>query len=89
MSHEAVGAPGTPRRYLHSLWLLSARDLKVRYATSFLGYLWSVLDIGRRVLIRGLPFQLYSKQRLLSRKMTTGGTSKVIFVGFYIFVGTW
>lgn len=44
MSHEAVGAPGTPRRYLHSLWLLSARDLKVRYATSFLGYLWSVLD---------------------------------------------
>jgi ABC-2 type transport system permease protein len=26
------------------LWLLSARDLKVRYATSALGYLWSVLD---------------------------------------------
>ncbi|MGL3149849.1 ABC transporter permease [Microbacterium sp. A82] len=44
MSHAAVGAPGTPRRYLHSLWLLSGRDLKVRYATSFLGYLWSVLD---------------------------------------------
>ncbi|MDP3951880.1 ABC transporter permease [Microbacterium sp.] len=44
MSHAAVGAPGTPRRYLHSLWLLSARDLKVRYATSWLGYLWSVLD---------------------------------------------
>jgi ABC-2 type transport system permease protein len=39
-----VGAPGSPRRYLHSLWLLSARDLKVRYATSALGYLWSVLD---------------------------------------------
>ena len=44
MSHAAVGAPGTPRRYLHSLWLLSARDLKVRYSTSLLGYLWSVLD---------------------------------------------
>ncbi len=44
MSHAAVGAPGTPRRYLHSLWLLSARDLKVRYATSLLGYLWSILD---------------------------------------------
>lgn len=44
MSHQAVGAPGTPRRYLHSLWLLSSRDLKVRYSTSFLGYLWSVLD---------------------------------------------
>lgn len=35
---------GSPRRYLHSLWLLSARDLRVRYATSWLGYLWSVLD---------------------------------------------
>jgi len=39
-----VGAPGSARRYLHSLWLLSARDLKVRYSTSALGYLWSVLD---------------------------------------------
>lgn len=44
MSGSTVGAPGTPRRYLHSLWLLSARDLRVRYATSMLGYLWSVLD---------------------------------------------
>jgi ABC-2 type transport system permease protein len=44
MSTATVGAPGTPRRYLHSLWLLSARDLRVRYATSVLGYLWSVLD---------------------------------------------
>ena len=44
MSRTTVGAPGTPQRYAHSLWLLSARDLKVRYATSALGYLWSVLD---------------------------------------------
>ncbi|MGW9112787.1 ABC transporter permease [Microbacterium sp. NPDC055683] len=44
MSSSTTGAPGSPRRYLHSLWLLSARDLKVRYATSWLGYLWSVLD---------------------------------------------
>lgn len=27
-----------------SLWLLTLRDLKVRYSTSMLGYLWSVLD---------------------------------------------
>ncbi|MDF2916134.1 MAG: hypothetical protein K0S70_351, partial [Microbacterium sp.] len=27
MSPAVVGAPGSPRRYLHSLWLLSARDL--------------------------------------------------------------
>jgi ABC-2 type transport system permease protein len=39
-----AGAPASARRYLHSLWLLSARDLRVRYATSALGYLWSVLD---------------------------------------------
>lgn len=44
MTTAAVGAPGSPRRYVHSLWLLSARDLRVRYATSALGYLWSVLD---------------------------------------------
>ena len=44
MTFAAVGVPGSPRRYLHSLWLLSSRDLRVRYATSALGYLWSVLD---------------------------------------------
>lgn len=44
MNPAVVGAPGTPRRYVHALWLLSARDLRVRYATSALGYLWSVLD---------------------------------------------
>ena len=44
VSTAAVGAPGSARRYLHSLWLLSARDLKVRYSTSALGYLWSILD---------------------------------------------
>ncbi|MDF2916064.1 MAG: sugar transporter [Microbacterium sp.] len=44
MSPAVVGAPGSPRRYFHSLWLLSARDLRVRYSTSALGYLWSILD---------------------------------------------
>jgi len=31
-------------RYRQSLWLLTRRDLRVRYSTSFLGYLWSILD---------------------------------------------
>lgn len=44
MPATSVGPQGSPRRYFHSLWLLSARDLKVRYATNWLGYLWSVLD---------------------------------------------
>ena len=40
---------GAPRRsnasrYRHALWLLTTRDLKVRYSTSALGYLWSILD---------------------------------------------
>jgi ABC-2 type transport system permease protein len=30
--------------YRHSLWLLAQRDLKVRYSTSVLGYVWSILD---------------------------------------------
>jgi len=42
--------PAAPRRwspvtrYRRSLWLLTTRDLKVRYSTSALGYLWSILD---------------------------------------------
>lgn len=52
MSAVSVGSAGdthpfqrTPWiRYRHSLWLLTMRDLKVRYSTSVLGYLWSVLD---------------------------------------------
>ncbi|MCU1438285.1 MAG: sugar transporter [Naasia sp.] len=32
------------RRYRQVLWLLTARDLRVRYSTSALGYLWSILD---------------------------------------------
>ncbi len=31
-------------RYRHSLWLLTIRDLRVRYSTSLLGYFWSILD---------------------------------------------
>jgi ABC-2 type transport system permease protein len=42
-------APGRPTwtpsaRYRHQLWLLTERDLRVRYSTSVLGYLWSILD---------------------------------------------
>ena len=31
-------------RYRTSLWLLTQRDLRVRYSTSLLGYFWSILD---------------------------------------------
>ncbi|WP_083263729.1 ABC transporter permease [Curtobacterium sp. ER1/6] len=32
------------RRYSQALWLLTVRDLRVRYSTSALGYFWSILD---------------------------------------------
>jgi ABC-2 type transport system permease protein len=32
------------QRYRHALWLLASRDLKKRYSTSALGYIWSILD---------------------------------------------
>jgi len=32
------------RRYRQILWLLTSRDLRVRYSTSVLGYVWSILD---------------------------------------------
>jgi ABC-2 type transport system permease protein len=45
---NAVVAPRRERsasqRYRHSLWLLTKRDLQVRYTTSALGYVWSILD---------------------------------------------
>ena len=37
-------AQSAVEKYRHSLWLLTKRDLKVRYSTSFLGYFWSILD---------------------------------------------
>lgn len=46
VTNNALGRPAwSPvARYRHSLWLLTLRDLKVRYTTSFLGYFWSIVD---------------------------------------------
>ena len=42
---EASREQRTPfARYRHSLWLLTKRDLQVRYTTNALGYLWSIID---------------------------------------------
>ena len=73
MTTAAVGAPGSPRRYVHSLWLLSARDLRVRYATSALGYLWSVLDPLVMSLIYWFVFtQVFQR--------TVGETPYIVFL---------
>ena len=46
MSNSALDRPAwsPAARYRHTLWLLTKRDLRVRYSTSALGYLWSILD---------------------------------------------
>ncbi|TPW73174.1 ABC transporter permease [Schumannella sp. 10F1B-5-1] len=44
-SAPVVGRTWSPAtRYRRSLWLLTSRDLRVRYSTSALGWVWSILD---------------------------------------------
>lgn len=49
-------------RYRHALWLLTTRDLKVRYTTSVLGYLWSIIDPLLMALIYFVIFGLVFKR---------------------------
>ena len=44
-------------RYRRTLWLLTSRDLKVRYSTSKLGYVWSILD---PLVMSGIYFFVFS-----------------------------
>jgi ABC-2 type transport system permease protein len=47
VTSSAAAGPGrftSAGRYRHSLWLLTKRDLQVRYTTNALGYLWSIID---------------------------------------------
>jgi ABC-2 type transport system permease protein len=44
-------------RYRHSLWLLTKRDLHVRYATNALGYVWSILD---PLLMAGIYYLVFT-----------------------------
>ncbi|PYY55860.1 ABC transporter permease [Curtobacterium sp. MCSS17_011] len=76
-------------RYRHALWLLTIRDLRVRYSTSALGYLWSILDplvmsgiywfVFTQVLHRGpvgeTPYIVFLLTALLPWMWFTGGVS--------------
>lgn len=54
---DARPAERTPfARYRHSLWLLTKRDLHVRYTTNVLGYVWSILD---PLLMAGIYFLVF------------------------------
>jgi len=46
----------SPNRYRQALWLLTKRDLRVRYSTSALGYLWSILE---PLLMAGIYFFVF------------------------------
>lgn len=60
-------------RYANALWLLSARDLRVRYATSWLGYFWSILDPLVMSLIYWFVFtQVFDR--------TVGATPYIVFL---------
>ncbi|OIH96933.1 sugar ABC transporter [Curtobacterium sp. MCBA15_009] len=77
------------RRYRHALWLLTVRDLRVRYSTSALGYLWSILDplvmsaiywfVFTKVFHRGSvgedPYIVFLLVALLPWMWFTGGVS--------------
>lgn len=75
-------------RYRRSLWLLTTRDLKVRYSTSALGYVWSILDplvmagiywfVFTQVFDRGAghpPYILFLLTALLPWMWFTGSVS--------------
>ncbi|RIX30970.1 ABC transporter permease [Amnibacterium setariae] len=80
----AVSAPRTARparrqtywsRYRQALWLLTSRDLKVRYTTSALGYLWSIIDPLLMGLIYFVVFGLIFKR---------GGVSEEPYILFLL-----
>ncbi|MBY0176373.1 ABC transporter permease [Curtobacterium herbarum] len=82
-------ARGSARRYRQALWLLTVRDLRVRYSTSALGYFWSILDplvmsaiywfVFTQVFHRGKvgeePYIVFLLTALLPWMWFTGGVS--------------
>ncbi|MFD1720195.1 ABC transporter permease [Amnibacterium endophyticum] len=63
-------------RYRHALWLLTTRDLKVRYTTSALGYLWSIIDPLLMAGIYWVVFQFVFTNR--------GGTTEQPYILFLL-----
>lgn len=53
-----VGPQGSLRRYFHSLFLLTGRDLRVKYATTWLGYAWTILDPLMMCLVYWMLFEV-------------------------------
>lgn len=62
-------------RYRHSLWLLTTRDLKVRYSTSALGYLWSIVD---PLVMAGIYWFVFT--RVFNRGDAIGEEPYIVFL---------
>lgn len=80
---EPVVRRSAARRYWRSLWLLTARDLKVRYTTSFLGYLWSVID---PLLMSGIYFFVFV---LVFHRNQPGQEPYIVFLVSGLLPWTW
>jgi ABC-2 type transport system permease protein len=70
-------------RYRRSLWLLTSRDLKVRYTTSFLGYLWSILD---PLLMAGIYWFVFVK---VFQRDVPGQEPYIVFLMSGLLPWTW
>ena len=71
------------QRYRRSLWLLTSRDLKVRYTTSALGYLWSILD---PLLMAGIYFFVFV---LVFHRNVPGQSPYIVFLVSGLLPWTW
>ena len=71
------------QRYRRSLWLLTSRDLKVRYTTSALGYLWSIID---PLLMAGIYFFVFV---LVFHRSVPGQSPYIVFLVSGLLPWTW
>jgi ABC-2 type transport system permease protein len=71
------------RRYWRSLWLLTVRDLRVRYTTSFLGYLWSIID---PLLMAGIYYFVFV---VLFDRRVQGEDPYIVFLVSGLLPWTW
>lgn len=62
-------------RYWNALWILTRRDLRVRYSTSVLGYLWSILD---PLVMAGIYWFVFTV--VLDRGESIGATPYIVFL---------
>ena len=70
-------------QYRHALWLLASRDLKKRYSTSALGYIWSILD---PLLMAGIYFFVFS---VIFGRGNIGETPYIVFLLTALLPWTW